>query len=152
MNIFEVKDRTQSLIQHELLELWEDSVTATHLFLSSNEIKSIKEYVPQALKLIQHLIILIDDNNVLIGFMGINEKRLEMLFIKSSKLKKGFGRTLLMYGIEKYNINELTVNEENPNARKFYEHRGFKIYQRKELDGQGNKHPILYMKLIMNDD
>ena len=32
-----------------LLEVWVGSVRATHLFLSDGEIKSIKEYVPQAL-------------------------------------------------------------------------------------------------------
>ena len=49
MTIIEVKDRTTALI-NKLLEVWEDSVKATHLFLSSGEIENIKKYVPQALK------------------------------------------------------------------------------------------------------
>ncbi len=40
-----------------LLTVWEDSVRATHLFLSDNEIKRIKEYVPQALSGVAHLVI-----------------------------------------------------------------------------------------------
>ena len=40
-----------------LLDIWEDSVRATHLFLSDAEIKSIREYVPQALGGVQHLIV-----------------------------------------------------------------------------------------------
>lgn len=39
------------------------------------------------------------------------------------------------------------LNEENPTAIKFYEHMGFKTYQRKELDEQNNPYPILYMRL-----
>ena len=42
------------------------------------------------------------------------------------------------YGIEKYSVNELTVNEQNPKARGFYEHLGFKVYKRCEIDEQGN--------------
>ena len=49
MTIIEVKNRNTALI-NKLLEVWEDSVKATHLFLSNEEIKNIKEYVPQALK------------------------------------------------------------------------------------------------------
>ncbi|HJA70867.1 MAG TPA: hypothetical protein IAA07_04705 [Candidatus Lachnoclostridium stercoravium] len=47
MKIVEVQERTPDLISR-LLAVWEGSVRATHLFLSDGEIKSIKEYVPQA--------------------------------------------------------------------------------------------------------
>ena len=146
MKIFEVKDRTITLI-NKLLEVWEDSVKATHLFLSSEEIKNIKKYVPQALKEVQHLVIVENENNIQIAFMGIEDTKLEMLFIKNSEKRKGLGKQLLNYGIEHYNINKLAVNEQNPNAKGFYEHMGFKTYQRTELDEQGNPYPILYMKL-----
>ena len=54
MRIEEVKVRTPDLLER-LLEVWENSVRATHLFLSDDEISSIKEYVPQALKEVAHL-------------------------------------------------------------------------------------------------
>ena len=146
MKIIEVKDRTTLLI-NELLEVWEDSVKATHLFLSSEEIKNIKEYVPQALKGVSHLIIIENENHKPIAFMGIEDTKLEMLFIKNSERRKGLGKQLLNYGIEKYNVNELAVNEQNPYALGFYEHMGFQTYKRSELDEQGNSYPILYMRL-----
>ena len=74
--------------------------------------------------------------------MGIEGNKLEMLFIKNSERKKGFGKKLLTYGITHYGVNELVVNEENPTAIKFYEHMGFKTYQRKELDEQNNPYFI----------
>lgn len=43
--ITEVTDRSALLIIH-LLRVWERSVRATHLFLSSQEIEEIKAYVP----------------------------------------------------------------------------------------------------------
>lgn len=49
MKIMEVQERTPMLIE-QLLAVWEDSVRATHLFLSDEEIRSIKPYVPQAIE------------------------------------------------------------------------------------------------------
>ena len=146
MRIFEVKNRTTTLI-NQLIEVWEDSVKATHLFLSSEEIKNIKKYVPQALKEVQHLVIVENENNIPIAFMGIEDTKLEMLFIKNSERRKGLGKKLLNYGIENYNVKELVVNEQNPNAKGFYEHLGFRVYKRSTTDEQGNPYPILYMIL-----
>lgn len=103
--------------------------------------------MPQALKEIEHLIIMENKNHTPIAFMGIEGAKLEMLFIKNSERGKGLGKQLLKYGIEKYDVDELTVNEQNPNAKGFYEHMGFKTYKRAELDEQGNPYPILYMRL-----
>lgn len=146
MKIIEVKERTITLI-NQLLEVWEDSVKATHLFLSSEEIKNIKEYVPQALKEVSHLVVIESEDNVPIAFMGIEGTKLEMLFIKNSERGKGLGKQLLNYGIENYSINEVTVNEQNPNAKGFYEYIGFKMYKKTELDEQGKPYPILHMRL-----
>ncbi len=41
----------------QLLAIWKALSGATHLFLSDSEIKHIKEYVPQALMGIAHLMI-----------------------------------------------------------------------------------------------
>lgn len=146
MKIFEITNRTTAITK-ELLDIWENSVKATHLFLSNKDIQNIKKYVPEALKEVKHLIIIENENNIPLGFMGIENTKLEMLFIKSNERGKGVGKQLLTYGIEKYNVNELTVNEQNPNAKGFYEHLGFKVYKKTELDEQGNHFPILYMRL-----
>ena len=146
MKIIEVKERTITLIS-QLLEVWEDSVKATHLFLSNKEIENIKKYVPEGLNGIEKLVIVENDNNIPIAFMGVENHKLEMLFIKNSNRGKGIGKQLLNYGIKNYDINELTVNEQNPKAKGFYEYMGFKTYNRTELDEQGNPYPILYMKL-----
>lgn len=118
--------------------VWESSVRATHLFLSDNEISEIKKYVPQALKEIPRLILLKNDRNTLVGFMGIVDSHLEMLFIAPKERGRGFGRKLLEYGITKYSINDLAVNEQNPRAKGFYEYMGFEVYKRTEFDEQGN--------------
>lgn len=146
MKIIEVKDKTPLLIK-QLTNVWESSVKATHLFLSDNDIENIKQYVPQAFESVAHLFIMENDNNIPIAFMGVEDGKLEMLFIKAEERGKGLGKQLLQYGIENYDVKELTVNEQNPLAKEFYEHMEFNVYHRSELDEQGNPYPILYMKL-----
>lgn len=145
MKIIEVTERN-SLIE-QLLKVWESSVKATHLFLSVSEIEDIKKYVPQALNEIPKLIIVENENQVPVGFMGIVEQHLEMLFISHEERGKGIGKELLKYGIDKYSVNDLAVNEQNPLAKGFYEYMGFEVYKRTECDEQGNPYPLLYMKL-----
>ena len=99
MKIIEATDRIPNLIDR-LLEVWESSVRATHLFLSDGEIKSIKEYVPQALKGIAHLMIAEDDAGRPVAFMGVEDGTLEMLFISPEERGKGLGKRLIQYGIE----------------------------------------------------
>lgn len=58
------------------------------------------------------------------------------------------GKRLIQYGIENYAVEQLTVNGQNPQARGFYKHMGFRIYKRTALDEQGTPYPLLYMRLM----
>ena len=146
MKILEVAEITPSLTE-QLIAVWEKSVKATHLFLSENEVEEIKEYIPQALNGVVHLIIAENESGSPAAFMGIEEQKLEMLFIAPEERGKGLGRKLLQYGMENYSVSELAVNEQNPLAKGFYEHLGFHVYRRTDHDEQGNPYPLLYMKL-----
>lgn len=146
MKIIEVEERTPLLID-QLTELWEKSVKATHLFLSDSEIEEIKKYVPQALNGIAHLIVTENDSKCPVAFMGVEEQKLEMLFITPEERGNGLGKRLIQYGIDNYSIKELAVNEQNPLAKGFYEHMGFQVYKRTDHDEQGKPYPLLYMRL-----
>lgn len=146
MKLIKAKNRNLQLID-KLLEVWESSVRATHNFLSNEEILEIKKYVPEALSGISHLIIKTNEDENPIAFMGIENNKLEMLFIAPEYRGKGIGKKMLLYGIENYGVNNLAVNEDNPLAKGFYEHMGFKVYERHELDDQSKPYPVLYMRL-----
>ena len=146
MEIYEVETRTAPLLT-SLLDIWEGSVRATHHFLSDAEIDRIREYVPQALTGVKHLIVAKNGRGGPVAFMGTEQSRLEMLFLSASERGKGIGTRLLQYGVQNYGIREVTVNEQNPQAVGFYEHFGFQTYKRTDLDEQGDPYPILYMKL-----
>lgn len=146
MRMIELESRTPERLDR-LLEVWERSVRATHTFLSGGEVETIKAYVPQALREVPRLIVGEDERGVPIGFLGADGQRLEMLFLLPQARGKGLGRALLQHGMDRYGLRELAVNEQNPQARGFYERMGFRVYRRTETDEQGGPYPLLYMRL-----
>ena len=122
----------------QLLEVWEHSVRATHLFLSDAELARIKVFVPTALRDVPHLVTAERESGRPVAFLGV--------FLSPDERGRGLGRALLTYAIQRYGVNELTVNEQNPEAVGFYTHMGFHVYQRTEQDGQGAPYPLLYMR------
>lgn len=144
----EKSERSSELVQN-LLDVWEKSVRATHTFLPKQEILKIKEYVPGAICNVETLLVLRENDEIShpLGFMGIENRKIEMLFLLPDECKKGFGKTLVHHGIENYSAAEVTVNEQNLKAKGFYEHFGFKTYKTSATDEQGNPYPIAWMKL-----
>ena len=147
IRIADMEDR-DSLLLEQLLNVWENSVRATHFFLAEADMEDIKKYVPQTLRDISHLIVAENGQGVPAAFMGIEGQKLEMLFISPEETGRGLGRKLLQYGMQNFAINTLGVNEQNPQAKGFYEHMGFQVYKRTDHDEQGNPYPVLYMRLV----
>lgn len=147
MKLIEVDEPNTALVE-KLFAVWEASVRETHLFLTDAAIEEISKYIPSALTSVAHLIVAVNDENEPVAFMGIEERRLEMLFISPQYRGRGLGKQLVLYGMETYAINDVGVNEQNPQAKGFYEHMGFQVYRRTDLDEQGNPYPILYMRLV----
>ena len=144
MKLIPIKNPSDHLIQ-ELTQLWELSVRATHDFLSEEEILAIKPYLPEGLGHVPILVVA-EEMGQSQAFMGIDQGRLEMLFVHPQARGKGIGKALLIYGMENFGVTELTVNEQNPQAVGFYQHMGFETYKRTELDEEGRPYPLLYMK------
>lgn len=141
-----VKERTPRLIK-ALTAVWEHSVRATHHFLSESEILRIRAYVPQAVGGVAQLVAAENQAGEPVGFMGVENGRLEMLFLAPEARGCGLGGRLLRCGIEQYGVREVTVNEQNPQAVDFYAHFGFRTYRRTERDEEGGPYPLLYMRL-----
>lgn len=144
MQIIECEER-EGALPAALVDVWERSVRATHAFLSAQEILAIREFVPQALSGVEKLVVALE-GGVPLGFMGARAGRLEMLFLAPEARGRGLGRQLLEEAIARYSVEELTVNEQNPQAVGFYEHLGFRTYKRTELDEEGRPYPLLYMR------
>ena len=86
----QLEAENRSRLTAELLAVWESSVRATHFFLSDAEIRKIRNYVPQAIESVEHLIIA--ETEKPIAFMGVQNGRLEMLFLTPEERGKGIGK------------------------------------------------------------
>lgn len=146
MKIKTITDRNPKLIQ-QLTSIWENSVRATHDFLTEDAILTFKESLPTILTDIPQLIIVQTDQGTPLAFLGIDQSEIEMLFVDDSARGQGLGKMLINYAVEKLNATTLNVNEQNPQAVGFYQHMGFETYRRTETDGFGNPYPILYMRI-----
>lgn len=141
-------ERNDELI-NQLTELWERSVRKSHLFLSEKEILKIRDYVSDAIREVDDLLLAEDEDGSILGFAGISRSgRLEMLFVDADRIGSGIGKALLNLAVQEYGIKEVTVNEQNPAAIGFYEHAGFRTVSRTETDEQGNPYPLLYLELF----
>lgn len=134
------KDREQ------ILNIWEKSVLATHDFLKPIEFEEIKKLV-QTFNFIDFEVYCLRQEDEVAGFIGLAERKIEMLFLSPEYIGKGLGRKLIDFAFSKLKADKVDVNEQNTHAVKFYEKLGFKTYERTDKDDQGKEYPLLRMKL-----
>ncbi|SDQ04818.1 GNAT family N-acetyltransferase [Flagellimonas zhangzhouensis] len=132
----------------EVVEVWEASVRATHHFLKEEDIQYFKPLILYTYLDAVELRCIRNSKNDIVGFLGVAEQNLEMLFIHPDYRGQRIGKALLDYAIENLQINKVDVNEQNEQAVGFYKHCGFKIVGRSETDPTGKPYPILHMELI----
>lgn len=127
------------------LDIWERSVIATHDFLKENDRLQLQTEIPTYFQYVEsHLWF---ENEEVVGFSGINESNLEMLFLDPQYFRKGYGTEILQTLIREHKVQYVDVNKDNPNAVAFYIKNGFKKYGESPKDAQGRNYPILHLKL-----
>ncbi|WP_040196652.1 GNAT family N-acetyltransferase [Candidatus Soleaferrea massiliensis] len=131
----------------DLQTIWEASVRETHLFLREEDIAALYPMVADALQNVDKLL-LAQQNGETVGFMGVDGCKIEMLFLHPAYFGKGFGKRLVQYATAALGAAYVDVNEQNTQALAFYQHVGFVVTGRSELDEQGNHYPILHMKRL----
>ena len=139
-----VSQRGDALVE-QLALLWERSVRATHLFLSEDDIVAMRPEVREGLRAAPQLAVAFDGGAPL-GFAGVADRKLEMLFIDDAARGRGIGSALLKHAVDRWGADRLDVNEQNPAARGFYEHKGFRVASRSDLDDAGRPFPLLHME------
>jgi putative acetyltransferase len=131
-----------------IVKLWEHSVRASHFFLPEEYLQRIKNLLPSILPAVKLFVYLDKDNKTPIGFLGVSEEKIEMLFIHSDKRGRGIGSLLNKFAVEQLHTHKVDVNEQNEQAIGFYKKLGYKIIGRTELDGLGKPFPILQMEYV----
>lgn len=110
----------------ELVKVWESSVRTSHDFLSEQDIRNLAPQVKAALQGVESLVVVYNDN-IPAGFMGIQERKIEMLFLSPSCIGHGLGRELLNMAIRTYDAIYVDVNEQNKKPKHFISVRDFRL-------------------------
>ena len=129
--------RNETLI-HKLTIIWQKSVETTHLFLSPQVVIGLKQ--------IPILLVSFTDDDKPIGFAGIADDKLEMLFLSPDYFQQGIGYKMISTAIQDYQIKYVDVNKQNPKALKFYLRQGFTIFKHSPVDSDNRPFPILHLK------
>ncbi len=129
-----------------LVAIWRSAVEATHDFLAEahrDDIEShlASDYFPAVTLSVAEL-----DGRPM-GFSGVLDGSLEMLFVDASQRGGGIGTALLRHAITEHGVTRVDVNEQNDSARGFYDRRGFRVVGRSETDEAGRPYPLLHMSL-----
>ena len=131
----------------EILTVWENSVRATHHFLKESDINFYRPLIEKYALPDFELFGVKNQNDGLAGLIGLKNGKIEMLFVHPDFFRRGIGKKLVTFAVNAKNCIKVDVNEENPNAYKFYQNCGFHLVSRDEKDEQGKPHPILHLSL-----
>jgi ribosomal protein S18 acetylase RimI-like enzyme len=131
-----------------MVELWERSARATHHFLRSGDIDTLRPAV--AAELASDSIawwVAESDAGELLGFLGYTSDTIEGLFVDPDRTGRGVGRRLVEHA-QSLGTGALRVdvNEQNEAAVRFYEARGFAVAGRSPTDLSGRPFPLLHMR------
>lgn len=127
-----------------LVDIWESAVLSTHDFLKKEDFLYYREHLPTYFQYVT--LYGYEQDGRLVGFIGVAENNIEMLFVHNDYRYKGVGKRLVMYAIEKLQVCKVDVNEQNIQAIGFYRHLGFSVITRSDLDAEGKAYPILHMR------
>ena len=129
-----------------LLDIWLRSVRATHDFLSEEDIQFFFPLVRDHALPQLELWVLVNNQDHLMGFMGLTGQQMDALFLAPEHFRSGGGRLLVEHARKLKGPLTVDVNEQNHRARKFYEALGFIVTGRSELDGTGRPFPLLHLR------
>lgn len=128
-----------------LVAVWRSAVEATHHFLTPADIDGFASRLARDFFPAVELVVA-EVAEVIVGFSGTADNRLEMLFVDSAAHGRGIGTVLLDHAVERVGIDELDVNEQNPGAVEFYRRRGFDQVGRSPVDSDGRPFPLLHLR------
>ena len=131
----------------DVVAVWEASVRATHHFLKEEDIAYFKPLILNTYLDAVQLRCVRNEEQKIVGFIGVAEHNLEMLFIHPDYRGKKIGKVLLEYAINHLHVTKVDVNEQNEQAFGFYQHCGFEVIGRSELDSLGKPYPTLHLQL-----
>ena len=108
-----------------VMQIWKNENIKAHNFIEEEYWQNNYEYVRNLLP--NSEIYVYTNQNIIEGFIGINNNYIEGIFVKSDSQNKGIGTALLNKAKEIKTNLTLSVYEKNKKAIKFYQKNGFTI-------------------------
>jgi putative acetyltransferase len=129
-----------------IIEVWEQSVRATHHFLPEDYLQEIKTLLPSILPAVP-VYVFKTEKGTIKGILGVAEQKIEMLFIHPGSRGQGIGKLLTRFAVDELKADKVDVNEQNEQAVGFYMKMGFVQKGRTDTDSMGRPFPLLLMEL-----
>jgi len=118
-----------------VMKIWLKSNIAAHNFIPKDywlgNYGMVKKMLPDA------IVFVYEENNVIMGFIGLIENYIAGIFIDANNQSKGTGKALLDYVKKTHSELSLEVYKKNPRAVKFYLREGFAVTNEKTDENTG---------------
>ncbi|WP_393970122.1 acetyltransferase [Kluyvera intermedia] len=129
----------------EIIQIWRNSVDATHDFLTAHDRQEIEQEVVGFFSETPVWVAANEEDHPL-GFLFLHDGHLEALFVDASTRGLGVGKQLISHALALHPDLSVDVNEQNQQAVGFYQYMGFQVSGRSERDSQGRAYPLLHLK------
>ena len=127
------------------LQIWRDSVDATHAFLTPEHRAEIDVMVAEQFLPNADLWLATDAADRPVGFLVMDGEMIDALFVDSAVHGEGYGTRLLDKALELSPNATVEASEQATNALPFYLTRGFHVVGRSETDPQGRPYPLIHL-------
>ncbi|MCQ2910582.1 MAG: GNAT family N-acetyltransferase [Clostridia bacterium] len=120
----DIESRDENLV-NEILGVYEKSIEHLNGVMPKESMEEIKSNTEKMIKNIENLIIVKNDEENIIGFMGCENENLEMLYLHPDYKNQGIGKELINIAINNHNVNKAHIVKINTDGIDFCRHMGF---------------------------
>lgn len=146
MNEVLVNIRPGKIAEHaEILTLWEDSVRASHDFITEADIDDYRKLIADRLPDLK--LFCLEEAGRLQAFIAISNRKIQLLFVHPRAFRQGFGKHLTHFAIQQHHVWMVDVNAQNERAVSFYLNMGFHVHEKFATDGLNKPYPVWELRL-----
>jgi putative acetyltransferase len=137
--------KSRAADRERILDIWRGAVDATHHFLHPTDRRDIEAEVVAFLPKVSPWLA-VDSADTALGFMLLDGRHMEALFIDPLHRGSGIGRAFVQHALSFHSTITTEVNEQNSQAIEFYRHLGFERIGHSQHDQQGRPYPLIHLR------
>ena len=133
--------KLQNVDINKVVDIWLKTNLEAHDFIPgqywTSNYEAVKKMLPQA------EVYVYEDNKIIQGFVGVQDKYIEGIFVSGKMQSHGIGKALLDYIKNKKVRLQLSVYQKNSRAMSFYQREGFTIQSERLDEFTGEKEYVM---------